>query len=84
MSHSQTITSDPRWVSTRDAPATQASLTTNPEGKKKQRTYFKLAKALQVLEKLGEEESLMAEAVMKRTQFERKKDLSNIRHNNHS
>ena len=60
MSNSQTISSDPHWNSSREAPPTQTSLTVNPERKHPQKTYFKLAKALQVWDKLGEGESIMA------------------------
>ena len=46
----------------------------------KSKTYFKLAKTLQLKSK-DEKEREQIDQLLKRTQYERKKDLTNIRNN---
>ena len=59
---------------------TGMTLATNKE--KKNKTYFKLAKSMQLRGKAGHHHDAI-EDLMKSSQFERKKDLTNLRQNAH-
>lgn len=74
-----------------DSPTLSKTSRDNPEltgmskelpREKKNRTYFKLAKSMQLRGKVSEHHDAI-EDLMKNSQFERKKDLTNLRHNAH-